>query len=219
MNRGNAFFKFAAVTCIPLYIIFTFISHLYNTKINPMTNWLSDFGNPVLNPSGVLYYNMGCIIVATLLVIFYIGIFQWYMNRKIPKKYTICYLCAQISGVISSVFLVLASIFPLGTHTGLHSTFSTYHMIWINCFMSFTAVAFLMNRGMKKWIGVAAFLVAIFNIITTNAFSSLYIAEWIYFLLFMGYLAAITLNYDLIMQYANESEEGRPICSQMWKSN
>lgn len=196
----NAIFKYAGVMGIPIYVIFTFISHLYNTEINPLTNWLSDFGNPLKNPSGALFYNMGCIIVALLLSVFYIGIYKWYKNRKIAKKYVISYICAQISGIFGTVFLVLASIFHLGTDIYLHSTFSTLNMIAMNCFMSFTAIAFLMNPNIKKWIGITAYLSAIFNIVTMNAFSSLYIAEWIYFLLFMFYQVIILLNYDKIVQ-------------------
>jgi hypothetical protein len=201
MKNGNVIFKYVAVICIPIYVIFTFISHLYNTKINPLTNWLSDFGNPLKNPSGALFYNLGCIFVASLLIVFYIGIYQWYKNRKIAKKYIISYVCAQISGIIASIFLVLASIFPLGNNTDLHSTFSLINMIGIDCFLSFTATAFLMNPNIKKWIGITAYLVAVFNIVTTNAFSSLYIAEWIYFLLFMIYMLIITMNYDKIVQH------------------
>lgn len=201
MKNVNIIFKYAGVICIPTYIVFTFISHLYSTNINPLTNWLSDFGNPLKNPSGALFYNTGCTIVAALLVVFYIGIYQWYKNHKIGKKYIISYISAQISGIIAAIFLVLASIFPLGTNTDLHSTCSLINMIGMDCFMSFTAIAFLMNSNIKKWIGIYGYLSAIFNIVTTNAFSSLYIAEWIYFLLFMIYLVIITLKYDKIVQY------------------
>lgn len=196
MKHANIIYKYAAVICIPIYITFTFISHLYNTKLNPLTNWLSDFGNPLMNPSGAVFYNMGCIIVAILLIVFYIGIYHWYRNRIIAKKYIICYVLAQISGIMASIFLILASLFPLGTNTDLHKTFGTVNMIGIDCFLDFTAISFFMNPNIKKRIGIIACLTATFNIITTNVFSSLFIAEWIYFLLFMLYLLLITLNYD-----------------------
>jgi hypothetical protein len=154
-----------------------------------------------------MFYNIGCIIVAALLVVFYIGIYQWYKNRKIGKKYIISYVSAQISGIISSIFLVLASIFPLGANTDLHSAFSLINMIGMDCFLSFTAIAFLMNPNIKKWIGITAYLPVVFNIVTTNAFSLLYFAEWIYFLLFMIYLVIITLNYDKIVQHDIRSGE------------
>lgn len=188
------------MVCIPVYLIFTFISHLHKRDINPVANWLSDYGNPFLNPSGALLYNMGCIIVAVLLAVFYAGMFKWYMNRKIARKYVICYVCAQISGIAASVFLVLASLVPLGVNDGLHGVFSTLNMIGMDSFLSFTALAFFLNPDMKKWIGVMGYLSAVFNVITMNAFSSLYIAEWIYFLLFMAYMAIIFYNYENIVK-------------------
>lgn len=200
MKYAKIVFKYAGVVCIPVYIIFTFISYLYNTEINPFKNWLSDFGNPVENPSGALFYNMGCIIVAVLLVVFYIGMYQWYKDRKIERKYVICYIGAQISGIIASVFLVLASVIPLGINNGLHGEFSQLNMIGIDFFLSFTAIALFMNPNIKKWIGIFAYLSAIFNMYTMNAFSALYIAEWIYFLLFMIVMAILMLNYDKILQ-------------------
>ncbi len=153
-----------------------------------------------MNPSGALIYNMGCIVVAVLLAVFYAGMFKWYINRKIARKYIICYVCAQISGIAASVFLVLASLVPLGVNDGLHGVFSTLNMIGMDSFLSFTALAFFLNPDMKKWIGVMGYLSAVFNIITMNAFSSLYIAEWIYFLLFMAYMAIIFYNYKNIVK-------------------
>jgi hypothetical protein len=198
MKSVNVAIKYAGVICIPIYMTFTYISYLYSTNVTPLTNWLSDLGNPLENPSGAISYNMGCIIAASLLLVFYVGIFQWYKNHKIRKKYIISYIGAQISGIIASAFLVLASIFPLGTFTSLHSKFSLVNMVGMDSFMVFTAIAFIMNPNIKKWIGFYGFFTAIFNIVTTNAFSLLYIAEWIYILLFMIYIAVITLNYDKI---------------------
>ena len=216
MKYENIVFKYAGVVCIPIYIVFTFISHLYNTEMNPLTNWLSDFGNPVENPSGALVYNMGCIIIAALLVVFYIGIGQWYKDRKIEKKYIICYIGAQISGVIASVFLVLASVIPLGINNELHGKFSLLNMIGIDFFLSFIAIALFMNPNIKKWIGIFAYLSAVFNIVTTNAFSLLYIAEWIYFMLFMIFMAILTLNYDKILHHeARPGKQNLKDCSKV----
>lgn len=204
MKSLTGVIKYSGVICIPLYIIFTFISFLFSNNMSPLTNWLSDFGNPLTNPSGAVYYNTGCIIVAVLLDVFYISIFQWYRNRKIRRKYVISYIGAQVSGIIASVFLVLASIFPLGTNTSLHSTFSRFNMIGIDTFMVFTAIAFIMNPNIRKWVGILGFFTAVFNIITTNAFSLLYIAEWIYYLLFMIYMVAILLNHGKIVSMKSD---------------
>jgi len=200
MKGLGVFFKFSGVACIPIYVLFTFISHLSDPKVGPLTNWLSDLGNPLTNPSGALIYNVGCILVAVLLCAFFVGMSQWYRRHGLAKKYRICFVGAQAFGIAASLFLVLASLFPLGNHTPLHSLFSQLNMIGLDCFLSFTALAFLLNLNNKRWIGAFGYSTAVFNIVTTNAFTSLCVAEWIYFLLFMVYMVIITQQYDRIVE-------------------
>jgi hypothetical protein len=194
LKRFNPILKYAGIAAAAVYIVFTFISHLFNTVLTPTTDWLSNYGSPVLNPSGALFYNLGCILTATILVVFYFGISQWYRGGRVAKKYTICYICAQVSGLAASCCLVVASLFPIGT-SSLHNTFGMMNMIGINCFMSFMSVAIFMHPHVNKAVGILGILTAAFNIITTNAFKNLYIAEWIYFSLFIIYIVLITINY------------------------
>lgn len=198
MKKYNPLLKYAGAAAAAVYVIFTFVSHLFNTAINPLVNWLSDYGNPNLNPSGALFYNLGCILTASLLVLFYTGISQWYRRGAAPRKFMFSYLFARISGYVASACLIVASVFPLGTNTGVHSFFAKYNMIGIDCFMGFMAVAFFMHPTGKKGLAMLGIAAAAFNIITTNAFTDLYIAEWIYFALFIIYASIITAQYEKI---------------------
>ena len=194
MNRFNPIFKYAGIVAAAVYIVFTYISHLFNTALTPMTDWLSNYGSPVLNPSGALFYNLGCILTATILAVFYLGISQWYRGGRVAKKHTISYIGAQVSGLAASCCLVFASLFPIGTSC-LHNTFSMMNMIGMNCFMSFMSIAIFMHPHVNKAIGILGILTAAFNIITTNAFTNLYIAEWLYFMHFIIFIVLITTNY------------------------
>jgi hypothetical protein len=198
MKKSSLIFKYAGVACIPVYIALTFAAHLNNRQLSPMENWLSDYGNPLLNPGGAIFYNAGCVLTALMLAVFYIGMFRWYGRGRAARKVNISYAVAQASGLIGSVFLILTAVFTLGTNTQLHSTFSMAHMIATNFFLSFTAIGFFMIPKMSKIIGIFGFLTSVFNIVTMNAFENFYISEWIYFLLFMAYLVLVTLHYDRI---------------------
>lgn len=211
MKKFNLISKFAGIVCIPVYVAFTFISHIFNTKINPLTNWLSDLGNHTLNPSGALFYNAGCILVALLLAVFYLGLTEWYKKREIEKKYIICYVCARISGIAASVFLVLASVITLGTNDALHGTFSMLNMIGMNCFTVFTSIAFVLHPDIKSRIGITGFFTVAFNIVTMNLFTDFYLAEWIYFLLFMIYVVMVTVNYNKLVQYKSVSKDPKAL--------
>jgi hypothetical protein len=189
-------FKYAGIMAIPVYIIFTYASHLYNYEINPIKYWLSDFGNPIVNPNGAIFYNIGCIITALLLAIFYIGMYQWYKRKYMAKRFIISYVVAQTSGLIGSIFLILTTVFTLGNYTEIHSILSAANMIAMDCFISFTAIGFLMNSKIPKYISIFGFITYIFNVITMNLFNNFYISEWIFFLLFMIYMTLITLQYN-----------------------
>lgn len=186
-------FKFTGIAAIPAYIVLTLVSHLQKPSMGPLRNWLSDYGSPAQNPSGAFYYNLGCIIAAGLLAFFYIGMMSW--NRGAGKKFAFCYICAEVSGLIAACFLILASLFPIDA-SPLHPTFSTINMIGMDFFIEFIAIAAFMNPFVSNFVGVLGMLTAAFNIITMNLFQKLYISEWVFFALFMAYIAVLTYNYD-----------------------
>jgi len=191
--------KYAGVVAIPVYIAFTYVSHTHNLQINPLESWLSDYGNPLINPSGAVTYNTGCVITALLLALFYIGMYRWYKRGCTARKFNISYGVAQASGLTGSIFLILTTLYTLGTDNEMHSLFSTANMVAMDFFLSFTAVGFLMNPKIHKGVGVFGFLVSVFNIVTMNAFTDFYISEWVYFLLFMAYIVLVTVQYEKLI--------------------
>ncbi len=212
MKLASFALKYAGIAAIPVYICFTFFSHLHNPMISPLNFWLSDFGNPLVSPSGAGLYNAGCVLTAVLLAIFYGGIYRWYGRGRIAKKFVISYAIAQAGGLLGTIFLALTAAFPLGTHTQMHSLFSKAHMICIDFFLSFTATGFLLTRDIPKYIGILGYVAFIFNIVTMNAFDSLYLSEWIFFMLFMAYIVFVTGQYDLLLgQKTNPAAVPHPI--------
>ncbi len=199
MKLLNCILRYAGVVAIPVYIAFTYVSHTHNRQINPLEFWLSDYGNPLVNPSGAVIYNTGCVITAILLALFYIGMYRWYRRDRTARKFNISYAIAQAGGLSGSLFLILTTVYTLGTDNKMHSLFSTANMIGMNFFLSFTAVAFLMNPKINKGVGIFGFLISVFNIVTMNAFTDCYISEWIYFLLFMAYLVLVTMQYEKLI--------------------
>jgi len=188
--------KYAGILGIPTYIFFTFMAHLHNKEINPMNYWLSDYGNPFVNPDGSVFYNTGCVITALLLAVFYIGMYCWYGRDRASRKLNISYAIAQSAGLFGSFFLIMTTVYPLGVDNRMHAVFSTANMIAMDFFISFTATGFILNPKISKGIGVFGFFTAVFNIITMNIFADFYISEWIFFLLFMVYMVLVTFQYD-----------------------
>jgi len=200
MKLIHYLFRYAGVMAIPVYIALTFVSHLHNQAINPMEYWLSDYGNPIANPNGAVYYNVGCVIAALLLAVFYAGMYSWYGKGRAARRFNISYAVAQAAGLFEALILIMTTVYPLGVNTEMHSIFSTAHMIAMDFFLCFTATGFFMNRKIHKGLAVLGFAAAVFNIITTNAFTDFYLAEWIFFPLFMVYIVLVTINYGKIRQ-------------------
>jgi hypothetical membrane protein len=61
---------FAAFT---IYVVFTALAFSkYPDAYSPVKNWLSDLGNPLINQSGALLYNLGCVLTSIVLIFFVI---------------------------------------------------------------------------------------------------------------------------------------------------
>jgi hypothetical membrane protein len=185
--------KYAGAAAAAVYIVMTLVSALQSSGMGPLRNWLSDYGSPFLNPGGAVIYNAGCIATALLLAAFYIGMTGW--HKGAARKYVVCYICAEVSGLLASCFLILASVFPIGT-SPLHPAFSLINMIATDCFLVFTAIAALLDPYVSSGLGVLGIIAAAFNIFTANVFEQLYIGEWLYFGLFIIYTLLITYNYE-----------------------
>lgn len=189
----NKVLKFAGIAAIPVYVIFTFISHLQSPAMGPFKNWLSDYGSAALNPSGAMLYIIGCVLAALLLALFYIGMMRW--HRGAERKYVVCYIAAEIGGLVAACALILAAILPAGSGT-LAPTLRLITTAGMDIFIVFTAVAAFMNPYVSNFAGMFGIITAAFNIVTANLFKNLYIGEWVFFALFMIYVAIVTYNYD-----------------------
>ena len=68
-QRGDwAVASSAGIAAVVVYLIFALVAFLkYPGAYGPLTNWLSDLGNPLDNPSGAIFYRLGCVLRVPLL--------------------------------------------------------------------------------------------------------------------------------------------------------
>ncbi|MFW9919310.1 MAG: DUF998 domain-containing protein [Candidatus Thorarchaeota archaeon] len=106
MRAPHVFF---GTLVILIYCSFTLISWLlYPDPYGPITHYLSRLGNVDYNPSGAIFYNLGCIITGILLVPFFIGLIRWHSKKLIQK---VLLTIGQVFGMTSGIALVLIGIF------------------------------------------------------------------------------------------------------------
>jgi hypothetical protein len=193
LKRSTVFI--AGIVAIVAYLIFSLVSFLkYPSAYGPLTNWLSDLGNPQASPSGAIYYNLGCILTSLVLIIFFSGLGKW--NNGDKKMKTLLTI-AQIMGIFSAFSLILAALFPLGTHTTTHSFWSAMLSVAIGFFLTFSATALLKHPDFKRWIAYYAFLAALANFIYGMSGvigHKFFVGEWVAIGMFIIYVFLLAYN-------------------------
>ena len=188
-------FRYSGILGISIYVMFTLISYcFYPLHFSPCGNWLSDLGNPLKNPVGAHFYNIGCIMISFLAMIFYIGMDQW---NSLGRKRKLSFLIAQFAGVFSSWSLLITALFPLGSYTDIHDFWSTMLYIGLGFFELFLGLTIFTFPKAGKWLGYYGILAMSINFITlVYSIFDFFIGEWIAVALFFIYIIVITWQYD-----------------------
>jgi hypothetical protein len=191
-NKGWAAASSAGITTAVIYLAFTLVAFLkYPGPYGPLTNWLSDLGNPLDNPSGAVFYRLGCTLSGVALVLFYLKLGIWNTGGKRTR---VLLTIAQCAGVFSAVSLIVTAIFPLGTYTEIHSLWSMMLYISLGFFLTFSATALMKNPAFKKGFGYYAFLTAGVNFAFGAILHEIFWAEWISVGMFIAYVLMIAYN-------------------------
>ncbi|MDD3985977.1 MAG: hypothetical protein PHY59_08940 [Methanobacterium sp.] len=66
-------------------------------------------GNIYLNPSGAIFFNLGCILSGMLLIPFFAGLYNWKPIKKLDK---ILLILGIVIGIYASVSLIMVGVFP-----------------------------------------------------------------------------------------------------------
>jgi hypothetical membrane protein len=182
----------AGLSAVVVYLVFTTIAFLrYPVAYSPTTNWLSDLGNPLINQSGAIFYNLGCILTGLVLIAFYLGLREWVNDNKRLK---VLLTIAQIVGILSSIFLIIAALFPLGSHTSIHEISGKMHIILLGFFLTFSATAIIRHPVLAKWPAYFGFIVAVANFVYGAFLYSVFVAEWLAIGMFIIYVLMISFS-------------------------
>jgi hypothetical protein len=191
-NGGWTVISSAGIAAVVIYLIFALVAFLkYPAPYGPLTNWLSDLGNPLGNPSGAIFYRLGCTLSGVALVLFYLRLGIWNTgNRRTRVLLTV----AQCAGVFSAVSLIVTGVFPLGTFTEIHSLWSMMLYISLGFFLTFSATALMKNPTFNKGFGYYAFVTAGVNFAFGAILHEIFWAEWISVGMFIVYVLMIAYN-------------------------
>lgn len=175
-----------------VYLICAAVAYFnYPLAYSPLTNWLSDLGNPMINPAGSISYNLGCVITGLCLVVFSLEL--GILDDRDTKRRNL-WAIAKVAGVISSLALIVSALFPLGAQTLIHEISGKAHIIFAGFFLTFSATVLLKPPYGLKWLAYFGFLAALINFIYGAFLHSVFIAEWAAIGMFILYVLMISGN-------------------------
>ena len=188
MKRHHSLSFVSGMFAIVCYLVFAFLAFSrYPLPYSPVSNWLSDLGNANLNPSGALFYNIGIVVIGGALLMFFLGLSQWKMEKN--RIQNLMLFITQGFGILGSLALLMSGLYPMN-FLALHSFFSTCLYILLGTAFAFSVAALRYQSICPRWLlilGASTALVAIlygfFHTVTT--------LEWITTTLFLCYVGLL----------------------------
>jgi hypothetical protein len=128
---------------IAIYCIFTLISFsFFPSNFTPISNNLSELGDFYDNPNGAIFYNLGMVLTGLASILFYIGLYKWFINKRKSNLLVV----GLVAGIINALAIIMAGIF-----SETQETF-TLHVFWsILIFVSFFPVLILVNFSIMTY--------------------------------------------------------------------
>lgn len=153
---------------------------------SPLTHWVSDLGNPDVNPAGEKYFNYGCILVAFFFILFDLALCD---IKTHGKRRLVLLALSEVFGVISASALVGLALFHAGQSTVTHLLFASAVLFFASTFFLGT-VNSLKEFGIVKNTAVLYLFFGVFLAgIVALVFFQQTIGEWISVGLLILYLA------------------------------
>jgi hypothetical membrane protein len=180
----------AGFGAIAIYIGFSLLAYVfYPIAYDPLHNPLSDLGNPQVNTSGALIYELGVLLMSVLVLVFsaLLGVLSRGQNRTTVMLLRL----GQAAGVVCGLSFILVGVFPLGPHPDAHNAWNNVLWLGIFFFEIFFAVAFLRMRGVPRWIPYLGLFAAFVDVLAGFVIGANFM-EWAtvaFVLAFMGAVA------------------------------
>jgi hypothetical membrane protein len=180
----------AGILVIVFYCAFTFTSIvLFPPPFSPVTNWLSDLGNSSYNPTGAVFYNVGCVLTGLALFPFFAGIYKWYTSER---RRRIMIVATQVVGFISAFALIMIGVFSEDSMMQ-HVFWSGFFFIFNLLVLVLANVSLMTHPRFRKAVGCCGFAVALINLFFLVA-SNTPLLEWFTVFSALVYVALLSYN-------------------------
>lgn len=147
-SRSLVCFGSAVQGCVT-YVYFAVLSYAkYPLPISPFRNWLSDLGDQIVNPKGAVFYNIGVILTALCLALWFtVGLSQWRLKGNAAQGRLL--VIAQAAGVVSAFALIMSALYPIHLPQ-VHSFWSRIHFMMFGMCFGFSVAALRYHPGFTR---------------------------------------------------------------------
>jgi len=186
MNKYQNMSFYAGILAILCYLGFAAFSYSrYPLSYSPTTNWLSDLGNPNNNPDGAIFYNIGIISTALLLMLFFLGLSVWRIEDR--RVQIIMLRLTQAFGMLGAICMTMSAIFPINLFK-IHSFWSSALYILLSTAFIFSVAMLRYHQKVPRWLLILGVSIALM-VILISFFPNVYLLEWISVFLLLSYVA------------------------------
>jgi hypothetical membrane protein len=176
MKRLNAVSFVAGMLAILVYLTCALLAFTrYPLPYSPLHNWLSDLGNPDVNPAGALFYNVGIVLTGALLLVFFLGLSVWKMAGNRPQQ--IMLFTTQGVGILGALAMIMTGLFPINAYA-LHSFFSICLYILLGSAFVFSIAALRYYHTFPSWVFIVAGFTALMDLLS-GVFHTGFVLEWV----------------------------------------
>ncbi|HEU0001774.1 MAG TPA: DUF998 domain-containing protein [Ktedonobacteraceae bacterium] len=166
----------ASLFAIVCYLAFALLAFAhYPLSYSPLKNWLSDLGNPDLNPSGAIFYNIGIVATAVALSLFFLGLSRWKMENNRTQRLML--LITQGFGLLGAFAMFMSGLYPINS-LALHSFFSICLYILLGTAFAFSIAALRYHAACPRWLLIVFAFTAVVDMLS-GVFHTVTVLEWV----------------------------------------
>jgi len=147
-------------------------------------------GNPNNNPQGAIFYNIGMISTALLLIVFFLGLSVWKIEDN--RVQIIMLRLTQVFGILGAFCMIMSAIFPINIFT-IHSFWSSSLYIMLSTAFIFSVAMLRYHQRVLRWLLILGVSTAMM-VILTSFFPNVYMLEWITLFLFLSYVGLLGIE-------------------------
>ena len=191
MKKNQNISFITGILVVLFYSAFTLLAvSRYPLLYSPTSNWLSDLGNPQNNPQGAIFYNIGIISTALLLMLFFLGLSVWKIEDR--RVQIIMLRLTQAFGILGVICMMMSAIFPINLFN-IHSFWSSALYIMLSTVFIFSVAMLRYHQWVTRWLLLLGVLTAVL-VIFMSFLQTVYVLEWITVFLFLSYVALLGIE-------------------------